>query len=214
MGAEPLRRPYVLGVTGGFASGKSTVMAILRELGAFTIDADQVVHELSRPGGPVWEAIRRAFGPGVLDARGQLRRAELRRRIFQDPQARELLNRVTHPIILEELRRRIEQALRGPAPVVAVEIPLLYEVGEPARRLVDGVLVVWADDAACQERARARGLSAQEAEAAIHAQMPLERKRQLADFVVDNSDGRDYTRRQLQELWGLWTGRAHRPGGP
>lgn len=214
MGRTGRRRPYVLGVTGGFASGKSVVLAMLRELGAQVVDADSVVRELSQPGGPVWEAIRGAFGDEVVDERGQLRRAELRRRIFQDEQARRRLDAATHPIILAELRRRIEALMDSGAPVVAVEIPLLYEVGEPARQLVDGVLVVWAVAERCLQRARARGLSPEEARAAVQAQLPLEYKRQQADFVVDNSDGLDQTRRQVEALWGLLTGRADRAGGP
>lgn len=207
-------RPYVLGVTGGFASGKSSVTAILAELGACVLDSDAVVRELSVPGGPVWEAIRRAFGDAVLDERGEIRRALLRRLIFADPEARRRLNAATHPIILEELRRRIQRLSRSQAQVIAVEIPLLFEAGEAARALVDGVLVVWADRETCVRRAQSRGLSREEAEAGVDAQLPLDEKRRLADFVVDNSDGLDHTRRQVAAIWGMLQDRAHRARRP
>ena len=205
---------YVLGVTGGLASGKSVVTAILAELGAAVVDSDAVVRELSVPGGPVWAAIRRAFGDGVLDERGEIRRAQLRRLIFTDADARRRLNEATHPIVLEELRRRIDRLRSSGARVIAVEIPLLFEVGEAARRLVDGVLVVWADRATCLRRARARGLSREEAEAGIDAQLPLDEKRRRADFTVDNSDGLDHTRRQVAAIWGLLQDLADRARRP
>ncbi|HEY8486761.1 MAG TPA: dephospho-CoA kinase [Limnochordales bacterium] len=214
MGAGPPACPYVLGVTGGFASGKSVVTAMLARLGAAVLDADRVVRELSVPGGPVWQAIRQAFGEQVLDERGEIRRAQLRRQIFADPQARRRLDAATHPIVLEELRRRLARLRHSGAPVIVVEIPLLYEVGEAARALVDGVLVVWADAETCRRRALARGLSPQEARQAIEAQLPLEAKRQQADFVVDNSGGLDETRRQVEAIWGLLVSRAHRPRCP
>ncbi len=211
-------RPYVLGVTGGFASGKSTVTAMLGQLGAAVVDADAVVRELSAPGGPVWEAVRRAFGDEVLDERGEIRREYLRRLIFRDPAARQRLNEATHPLVLQELRRRIQRWVQGDGgacrPVVAVEIPLLFEAGSAARELVDGVLVVWADPDTCRKRARARGLSEEEALAAAAAQLPLEEKKARADFVVDNSGSRENTRQQVEALWRRLVNREDRSGGP
>ena len=213
-GTAPHPCPYVLGVTGGFASGKSVVTAILAELGAAVLDSDAVVRELSMPGGPVWEAIRQAFGDGVLNERGEVCRPALRRLIFTDAEARRRLNQATHPIILEELRRRIHQLRASGARIIAVEIPLLFEVGEAARRLVDGVLVVWADRETCVRRALARGLSREEAEAGIDAQLPLDEKRRQADFAVDNSHGLEHTRRQVAAIWGLLEHLAHRARRP
>lgn len=210
-------RPYVLGVTGGFASGKSTVTAMLGQLGAAVVDADAVVRELSAPGGPVWEAVRRAFGDEVLDERGEIRREHLRRLIFRDPVARQRLNEATHPVVLRELRRRIQRWVQGDGgervAVVAVEIPLLFEAGTAARKLVDAVLVVWADAATCLKRARGRGLTEEEARAAAAAQLPLEEKKARADFVVDNSGSREATRQQVEALWRRLVNRADCPGG-
>lgn len=200
-GQRPRGRPYVLGITGGFASGKSTVTAMLADLGAAVVDADAIVREQSKPGGPIWRAIQEAFGPEVLDEGGEVRRAFLRDLIFRDEEARRRLNRATHPLVLEEVRRRVDALGSSLAPLVAVEIPLLFEAGWAARRLVDGVLVVWADRRTCLRRAAERGLGPEEAETALAAQMPLDEKRARADFVVDNSGSLEATRSQVEALW-------------
>lgn len=215
------RRPPVVGLTGGFASGKSVVREMFRELGAAVVDADAVARELSVPGGPVWRAIVDAFGPEVLQAPGgQLHRAALRRRILTDPAARQRLNAATHPIILAEVRRRVARLLgyvpggrraRPAAPAVVVEVPLLFEAGPPALTLVDAVVVVWADGARCLERARARGLSPEEASLAIQAQWPLDRKRRLADWVIDNSGALERTRQQVERIWKVMASRCASP---
>ncbi|MEW6045565.1 MAG: dephospho-CoA kinase [Bacillota bacterium] len=211
---RPRRRPPVVGLTGGFASGKSVVREMFHSAGAAVVDADAVTRELSAPGGAVWQAIVGAFGEEVLTRPGgELDRAALWKRICNDREARKRLNAATHPVILAEVRRRVARLLRyGPgrgsrpqrerqAPAVVVEVPLLYEAGRPALSLVDVVVVVWADRETCLRRSVARGLSPEEAALAVEAQWPLERKRRLADFVVDNSGDLDRTRRQVERIW-------------
>ncbi|HEY8424582.1 MAG TPA: dephospho-CoA kinase [Limnochordales bacterium] len=218
--AATRRRPLVVGLTGGFASGKSTVREIFRSLGAAVVDADAVARELSEPEGPVWRAIVEAFGTDVLAADRRLDRARLRHRILVDPDARRRLNAATHPVILSELRRRVARLLghapggragRAVAPAVVVEVPLLFEAGEAALSLVDAVVTVWADEPTCMRRARDRGLSDEEAALAIRAQWPLERKRRLADWVVDNSGSLLETRRQVERIWRVLGSRCASP---
>ncbi|WP_324669861.1 dephospho-CoA kinase [Geochorda subterranea] len=218
--AHSRRRPLVVGLTGGFASGKSTVREIFRSLGAAVVDADAVARELSEPQGPVWRAVVAAFGPDVLAADGRLDRARLRRRILLDPDARRRLDAVTHPVILSEMRRRLARlsrdapgrgAGRAVSPAVVVEVPLLFEAGEAALDLVDAVVTVWADEPTCIRRARERGLSDQEAALAIRAQWPLERKRRLADWVIDNSGSLLVTRRQVERIWRVLGSRCASP---
>ena len=201
----------MVGLTGGFASGKSTVREMFRALGAAVVDADAVARELSMPGGPVWHAIVRLFGDEVLtEPGGPIDRAAVRRRMLTDPAARRELDAATHPIILAELRRRVARLLgygpggrrvRPRVPAVVVEVPLLFEAGVPALAMVDAVVVVWADPARCLERATARGLPPEEAALAIEAQWPLDRKRRLADWVIDNSGTLAQTRRQVEWIW-------------
>ncbi|WP_324715523.1 dephospho-CoA kinase [Carboxydochorda subterranea] len=201
------RHVPVVGLTGGFASGKSVVREMLRALGAGVVDADTVTRELSRPGGPVWRAIVEALGAGgVLRPDAELDRAAIRRRIFEDAGARLKVDAVTHPIILAELRRRVAGLMRSDqkehrARPVVVEVPLLFEAGRRACRMVDVTVVVWADPETCLQRATGRGLDPGEAQRAIEAQWPLERKRRLADWVVDNSGRLEKTRRQVRRLW-------------
>lgn len=218
------RRPLVVGLTGGFASGKSVVREMFRALGAAVVDADAVARELSVPGGSVWRAIVAAFGQEVLTGPGgELDRAALRQRILTDPVARLRLNAATHPIILAEIRRRVARLLgyapgdrraRPAVPAVVVEVPLLFEAGSPALALVDAVVVVWADPARCLERARARGLAPQEAALAIEAQWPLARKRRLADWVIDNSGALEKTRRQVEWIWKVLASQCASPWWP
>nr|WP_198409762.1 dephospho-CoA kinase [Limnochorda pilosa] len=192
----------VLGVTGGVATGKSLVARFLEELGAAVVDADQLAREVVEPGEPALEEIRQVFGPGVLTPEGRLDRKALARRVFSDEGARRRLEAIIHP----RVRRRMEEAVarlrEAGAPLIVLEIPLLFEGGEPVRRLVDRVLVVTAPEAVQLERLRQRnGLTEAEARARMAAQMPLEEKVRRADYVVDNGGTPEETRRQVQRVW-------------
>lgn len=191
-----------MGLTGGIASGKSSVCKEFARLGAMIIDADEIAREVVEPGGPAYERLRKAFGSEFFDDRGRLKRAELAALVFSDRRARERLEEITHPVIVEELTRRIERArLSGPpGAVVIADIPLLYEKG--LEHLVDAVIVVYADPHTRLERLRRRDhLSLEQARARFEAQMDLERKRSMADYVIDNSGDLDRTRLQVERLW-------------
>jgi dephospho-CoA kinase len=200
-----------IGLTGGIGSGKSTVARLLADLGARVIDADRIVHELQAPGTPLLAEIVRAFGPGILRPDGSLDRPALGAIVFQDPEARTRLNQIVHPRVGEEMARREREAREAGAPLVVLDVPLLLEgrkagTGTAARLGFDAIVVVWVPEALQIERTMARdGCSREEALRRIHAQMPLDEKRTLADHVIDNAGTPDETARQVRELYAKLT---------
>jgi dephospho-CoA kinase len=191
---------FVVGLTGGIAAGKSTVAAILVELGVPVIDADQLARELTGPGSETLRALGESFGGEILTAEGTLDRVALGRIVFADPAARRRLEMITHPAIQAESRRRIEELARAGHRVVAYEAALLCETGRD--RELDRLLVVTADDQRRIERLMARSsLSRAEAEARLEAQMPQAEKAALADYLIDNSGSLEQTREQVEQVW-------------
>ncbi|MDX1649608.1 MAG: dephospho-CoA kinase [Myxococcota bacterium] len=205
----------IVGLTGGIGTGKSTVARMLTRLGAAVIDADSIVHELQAPGTPLLRRIVEDFGEEVLRPDGSLDRARLGRRVFQDPEARQRLNRLVHPAVGAEMARRLETARRGGARLVVLDIPLLLEGrarGGGAGELVEEVIVVYAPERVQIERQMERdGATREEAQARVRAQMPIEEKRRLADHVIDNSGSLDATRRQVRALFARLVGGAEHP---
>lgn len=191
----------VIGLTGGIASGKSFVSRKLRELGAVVIDADQVAREVVQPGKPAWASIIREFGRTVLNPDGSLDRKKLGRLVFSDQEKLKKLNEITHPYIIREIKRLLENCYRsGEHKIVVLDIPLLFEVG--LDELVDEVWVVYVDAATQVERLMERdGLSEEEALQRISSQMPLEEKARRAHRVIDNRGTPEETVRQIMEIW-------------
>lgn len=187
---------YRLGLTGGIASGKSTVAAQFRDAGVPVIDADAIAHDLVQPGTPVLAKIVRQFGPAMLRADGQLDRARLAQRVFNDPAALAQLNDLYQPELLDTLTAALASAT---GELVVGDIPLLYEGGwTPA---FDGVAVVTLPEALQKQRLMARdGLSAAAAQARIAAQLPLADKVARADFVIDNGRGPAVRQAQVAAL--------------
>jgi dephospho-CoA kinase len=177
---------HVFGLTGGFASGKSTVVKRFRERGVPVLEADDLAREVVLPDSDGLRAVVEAFGPEILDERGGLDRKKLGARVFADPKERARLEGVTHPRIRALQKERMaELAARG-EPLACYEAPLLVEVGLHAE--LRPLVVVVADEAIAIERARSRdGLDADAVRARLRAQLPLEKKRALADYVIDNS---------------------------
>ncbi|MBI5479809.1 MAG: dephospho-CoA kinase [Deltaproteobacteria bacterium] len=190
----------VIGLTGGIASGKSTVAHMLAELGAAVIDADQVARDIVRPGQPALAAIVAAFGAEVLTTSGEVDRKRLAERVFADPAARRQLERITHPRILEETARRVaELGTRGVA-VVVYEASLLVESG--GHRGLAGLIVVAASAEVQLRRLQERdGLAADEAARRLAAQAPLRDKVAVADYVIDGSAALETTRAQVAAAW-------------
>jgi len=194
----------VLGLTGGMGSGKSTVSKMFTELSADVVDADQLAREVVEPGRPALAEIVELFGREVLLPDGQLDRARVASRIFNDATARERLNAITHPRIRERMWEEV--AARSVRPgVLILDIPLLYENGPSG--LVEAVIVVWVDRQTQLRRLMERGeLDREEALRRIESQMPLDEKRDRADHVIDNTGTLEETRRQVETLYRRYAG--------
>ncbi len=188
----------IIGITGGIASGKSTVTAFLREQGYPVIDADAVVHELQAKGGKLYQILVAEFGEGILLKDGTLDRAKLGQAVFADSDLRARLSSLQDQIIREELLAR-RDVLKQAEEVVFMDIPLLYEADYSGE--VDQVWLVYVDKAQQLARLMKRnGLSSQDAENRLAAQLSLEEKRGLADVVIDNSGSVEATLAQVERL--------------
>jgi dephospho-CoA kinase len=197
---------FILGLSGGIGSGKSTVTRILSELGATTIDADAIVHEQQAPGQPLLAEIAKAFGDEVIAADGSLDREALGHIVFKDESARVRLGSLMHPPVIAEMMRRAKAAVEADAPLVVLDIPLLFEGrqsgrGSGAVMNFDATLCVWVSRDVQLARTVARdGCSEEEAERRIAAQLPIDEKREMADYVIDNSGSPAETRAQVEAL--------------
>ncbi|MGB4302971.1 MAG: dephospho-CoA kinase [Syntrophomonadaceae bacterium] len=176
----------IIGLTGGIASGKSTVSRALRELGAIIIDADEVAHAIIEPGKPAWKDIVEHFGLGVLNPDQTIDREKLGAIVFNDPEKLQVLNQITHPRVGEQFKQMIKDIKSQQADAVLfIEVPLLYETHMD--RICDEVWVVWVDEETQIQRLMKRdGLSREDALKRIDAQMSLDEKARRADFVIDN----------------------------
>ena len=191
------QKPYLIGLTGNIGTGKSTVAHMLGELGARVIDADQVAHEVMRPGGPAFQAVVDAFGPGILAADGSIDRSRLGNVVFRDPAALRRLEAAVHPAVIAEVEGQIAGAVE---PVVVVEAIKLIEAG--MYRQYDALWVVtaprWLQIARLVET---RGMTAQEAALRVDAQPPQEDKAARADVLIVNDRGLDRLRASVEREW-------------
>lgn len=191
----------IVGLTGGIGAGKSSVAAILAELGARVIDADRIGHEVYRPGSEGFARVAKAFGPGVVGADGAIDRRALGALVFGDPAALARLNLLVHPLIAAEIGRRIAAARDGGfAGPLVIEAAILLEAGW--RPLVDRVWVV------CTRREHAigrvmasRGLTREECERRLEAQMSDAERRRQADLVIENDGPPATLRAAVEDAW-------------
>jgi dephospho-CoA kinase len=188
---------FVVGLTGGIGSGKSSVADMLRELGAAVVDTDVIARELTQAGGRAIGAIRDAFGAECIAPDGGLERAAMRRLVFRDPAAKARLEAILHPLIRAESRARLAAA-RGP--YVIVVVPLLFETGA-YEDIVDRVLVVdCAEDEQVRRTIGRSGLQEEEVRAIMAAQLPRAARLERADDVLHNDKGMEALREQVLEL--------------
>lgn len=194
---------YLIGLTGGIASGKSTVAARLAELGAVHIDADALAREVVEPGTPGLAAITEEFGAGILLADGSLDRPALGAIIFTDAKRRARLNDITHPLVWKRTRELIAEAdARDPHAVVVYDVPLLVEAIKARGMTFDLIVVVHADAATRIERmVMLRGLSRTEATHRLNSQAGDAERLAIADTVIDNTGTVDATLAQVDRLW-------------
>ncbi len=204
----------LVALTGGIASGKSTISTRLAELGAVIIDADAIVREVQRAGSPVLAEIERAFGRGVIGEGGELNRSALAAIVFSDDAARARLNAIVHPAVRAESARRFAAArAHDPEAVVVYDVPLLVEAR--ADDPWDLVVVAHAPAAVRARRlVELRGMSEEEAAGRIAAQVPDEARLALADVVIDTSGALADTLAQTDELWTRLSRGAQAPAAP
>jgi len=190
-----------LGLTGGIGSGKSTVSAMFRELGAHVIDADVLAREALAPGSPASTEVVRSFGEGILGPDGGIDRKALADVVFGDAAKRAALEAVVHPYVFREAERiTCDIAKAEPDAVVVFDAALIIETG--AHRRMDRVVVVWCrPDTQLARVMRKFGFTENEARLRVAAQMPLYEKRAYASHVVDNDGPLDDTRRQVEAIY-------------
>ncbi|MBN8423018.1 dephospho-CoA kinase [Microbacterium sp. 2216-1] len=201
----------LIALTGGIASGKSTIARRLAEHGAVIVDADQIVRDVQSPGSPVLAAIVTEFGSGVIEHDGALDRAALGERVFGDDEALARLNSIVHPAVREESARRFAAAFAAdPESVVVYDVPLLVEA-----RVDDPWDLIVLADAPAELRIRRlielRGMAEEAARARVAAQVPDAARRAIADIVVDTSVSLEETRRQTDDVWARLA--VHEPRG-
>lgn len=183
---------YVVAITGGIGSGKTTVANQFAALGIEVVDADLIAREVVEPGTPALTAIASHFGPGILDEQGRLDRRALRERIFSDPAAKSWLNALLHPIIRSEMLR---QCAAANSPYCLLVVPLLVE--NRLTELADRVLVIDVDEATQIERTCHRdGVSLEQAQAILASQASRSERLAMADDVLDNQSGTTETIRE------------------
>ena len=188
-----------LGLTGGIASGKSAVAAMLRERGFSVLDADSLAHKLIEPGQPAYEEVLREFGSAIADGQRRVDRTKLAALVFADRAKLDRLNAIVHPRVAEVVFQQFEQwARQGTRDAAFVEAALLIESG--IHKNLDGLVVAWCRPEQQLERLAARGLSEAEARRRIAAQMPVEEKLRLATEKIDCSGSLEQTRRQVEAL--------------
>ena len=191
-----MKGKMVLGLTGGVASGKSTVLNEFLRSGVAVIDCDKIAREVVRKGTSGLARIRNVFGQGVLYKDGTLDRPALARAVFSHPGKRKALEAIIHPRVKKEVWKRVKAIRRG---VVVVDVPLLFEVKWQGD--FDKVLVVWVPKKSQMSRLMDRdGYSKTEAMARIRAQMPLFQKRKKAHFIIDNSGSKGLVRAQVKKF--------------
>ena len=188
-----------LGLTGGIASGKSAVAALLREMGFAVLDADGLAHKLIEPGQPAYDEVVKEFGSSIVDASGRVDRTKLGAIVFADQAKLDRLNEIVHPRVAEVVFSQFEAWRRSGVPDAAfVEAALLIESG--IHKKLDGLVVAWCTPEQQLERLLARGLSETEALRRMAAQLPVEEKLRLASEKIDCSGTLEETRRQVEAL--------------
>jgi len=191
-----------VGLTGGIASGKSTIVRMLAALGCITVDADAIVARLYRPGESGHEAIVRTYGTGVLQTDGEIDRKRLADIAFSTPEEARKLNALIHPLVIAEQARLFREAEeRGEDAIYIVEATLLLESG--GRQRFDRIVVVDVDPDVQMARAIGRGVAAEEAKRRIANQMPREERLRHADYVIDNNGDEGAALAEATRVYGL-----------
>jgi len=190
----------VIGLTGGIASGKSTVAEMLSELGAVVIDADKVGHEAFSPHTEAWRKVVAAFGKDILGQNEEIDRSKLAQLVFNDPKALKRLNRTMHPLMHSIVEKRIEALRRQGIEVVVLEATLLIEA--KWTDLVDQVWVtITPGDSVINRLVSQKGFTDEQAKARINSQTPISQRAKHADVVIRNDSDMEMLKKKVEELW-------------
>ncbi len=194
-------RKSKIALTGGIATGKSTVASMLRELGAIVIDADEQARRVVEPGTESWDQLRNLLGEEYFNPDGTLKRRELRERIIRDPDCRKRLESVLHPFILGAMWSEWEKTMAlHPDSVIVLDIPLLFEGGFDKN--FDVIILVYAPPPVQVGRLVTRdGLDPDEAQKTLSIQYPIDSKKSNSTYIIDNSGDLEFTREQVKQLW-------------
>jgi len=196
----PKRR--IIALTGGIASGKSTVLREFKRLGAQVLDCDAISRKVSRKGGPAIKEISDSFGTSVINKAGALNRKKLGSIIFADKRKRKVLETILHPMIIVEIGKKIPKANAG-RPLI-LDVPLLFEAG--LNRFAGKVIVVWAPENTRITRLKKRDkMNIVEIKNRISSQIPLEKKKSKADYIVDNSGSIAAAKKDIINIWEVLT---------
>ncbi|MDX8290089.1 dephospho-CoA kinase [Metabacillus indicus] len=192
-----------IGLTGGIASGKSTVSNMFKETNIPVIDADIIARQVVEQGAPAYRLIAEAFGSGILQEDGSIDREKLGSIIFQNANEREKLNSIVHPAVRKEMLRQKEEAEASGEAAVVLDIPLLFE--SKLTHLADVTLVVYVNpDVQLSRLMKRNGLSEEDAKWRIASQLPLNEKKDQADEVIDNNGTIEETKKQFHTLLEKW----------
>ena len=191
---------YLVGLTGGIGSGKSTVSQMLGDIGIDVIDADLIARQVVRPGMKAWKLIRKHFGNEVILDSGEIDRKKLSEIIFADEDKRRLLNNITHPEIYKQIFKQLLIYLLLWRQFVVMDLPLLFESGAMVRYISKVIVVKCSRQQQVARLVNRNNYSESESISRIDAQMPLDKKCQMADLVIDNSGQLNETRSQVEEV--------------
>jgi len=192
----------IVGLTGGVGTGKSTVTNFFRELGAYTIDWDELAREVTRPRLSAWKEIVEYFGKDFLNKDLTINRQKLAEIVFPDKEKVAKLNQIVHPEVFKE-DERITNEIKSldPDALIIKDIPLLFELTRPI--FLDKVVVVSASEQTQLRRLEEKGMSREDAQSRIKSQLPLEEKIRSADFIINNDGPLEETKKQVEEIYSL-----------
>ncbi len=191
-------RKYLLGITGSIGSGKSTVTRLFAELGAFRINSDEIAKRFTDPDSPIKEELKSIFGKEIFDKEGAPIKTKIAELAFANPDLLKAMNQLIHPLVRKEFKRQYEEAPQDK--IIAWEVPLLFETD--AHTLCDGKLCVTTDQKSAWERVEKRGgMSREDLERRTAAQMDLEKKKALSDFVITNDNSIEELKKQIKSVY-------------
>ena len=191
------KKKIVVGLTGGISSGKSTVLNYFKKLGAKTLDSDKIARDVVQKGNPALKEIVKKFGKEFLKKDGTLDRRKFGKLIFENKAKRKELEKIVHPRIIEVYKKNIKSLKSR---VLVIDIPLLFEVR--LQNLVDQIITVWVPrNVQIRRMIKKWGLKKEEAICRIQSQWPLEQKKKLSDFIIDNSNSLQETKKQVDALF-------------